>query len=582
MNSLSQIVPSYERGFKDKIVPIREAAKKIYTVEEFEEFKANFTIEEFLVSYVSIVAGIVESRVNTDFQTKQDLFSDIITSSKLGLNKAYDSFAPNGHSLSCKECGKMSVEIYQSNDFYEQDGKKFHKEDNGEISLKCFNSWVMDHIYYRVKGGYDKDRRKRTQFKEYACPHCNRFTIEKSSKDNEELLTCIFCTEETGIITRFSKKNISIEGVLGSTKERGSFYNSEVLSLSGAIGNTSDKDKEITLNEIIYSKENPELQLLQGKLKDAITDIKVAIAKNWSSKKTGIFKDPVKEAEMFDLLVPGDVIYSEEDIDQMNETERRRKIDSSNRSLGLKIAEEAGYSYPYAVCLDCGRKFYLGKNWERKFEQLKEEGCPFGDSAIEHNNTWSDGVYDAVEAKNNLTFQYRIGYERSLIAGSNSGSTTMFDGVGISKRNKQVLSNYDERRVNGFNLEVRSNKAGFSDVGDSVNVPLPRDYKGEKEHITEYMHQVTNRWMGKLRNSCPQCKAKLEELEVKLAGQGDFTCISCNYTWKLREGEFLKRVKSDAFTKDLYSKYLVLLKDLLFLRRELSNPVVDLQTSFGV
>lgn len=587
MNSLSQIVPSYERGFKDKIVPIREAAKKVYTVNEFNEFKEKFTREEFLVAYVSIVAGIVEARISADFQTKQDLFSEIVTNSKIGLNKAFDGFTPDGHTLSCKECGKMSVEIYESNTFYELEGKRFHNGDHGEIVLKCFNSWVMDHIYFRIKGGYDKDRRKRTQFKEYSCPDCQRYTIEKNANDNEEILICSFCTQETGIITQFSKKNIHIEDENGlkipeALKERGSFYNSEVLSLSGSIGN-SEKDKEITLHDLVYSKESPELHVLQSRLKDAVEDIKDAIAEKWTSKKTGIFRDPSREAEMFDFLVPGDVIYSEEDIDQMDEAEYRRKIDRSNRSLGLKIAEEAGYSYPYAVCLDCGRKFSLGKNWKRKFERLKKEGCFFAESAIEHTTVWSDGAYDVVEAKNNLAFQYRIGYERSVIAGSNSGSTTVFEETGIDKHNKQVLSNYDERRIHGFNLEVRSHKNGFSDIGDWANTLLPENYKGKKEHITEYMHQVTNRWMGKLRNSCPECKEKLEELEVKLAGQGDFTCLSCDYTWKLREGEFLKRIKSDVYTKNLYLKYLNLLKDLLLLRREMRNPVVDLQNPcFGV
>jgi len=203
MNSLNQIIPSYERGFKDKLVPIREAAKRVYTTNEFEEFKAKFTREEFLVGYVSIVAGIIDSRINTDFQTKQDLFSEIITNPKIGLNKAYDSFTPDEHNLACKECGKKSVDIYEANEYYELGGKKFHNGDHGEVVLKCLNSWVMDHIYFRVKGGYDKDRKKRAQFKEYSCPYCKRFTIEKNSKDNEEILICQYCTQETGVLTQF-------------------------------------------------------------------------------------------------------------------------------------------------------------------------------------------------------------------------------------------------------------------------------------------------------------------------------------------------------------------------------------------
>jgi len=573
MSSLFKIVRSYEKGLRGKsAVEIREAAKKIYTTREFDEFKSKNSKDEFIFSYASIVAGIVDSKIIAPNETKEDIFSEIVTDFKVGLNKAYDSFVPEGHSLTCKRCATKSIEIYESGNFEERQDKRFHIGDGGEVVLKSLNSWVMDHIFYRVKGGYDKEKKKRTQFKEYACPKCKRFTLERL-RDDDEVLVCRPCTEEEGSLVFFDKEQ--------AARQRNSFYNSDILSFHSPIGGNENKDS--VLEDILYVADNThEVAVLQGQVKAVIIQIKGKIGK-WKPRKTGIFREAQKEAEMFDFLVPGDIIYSEDDLENMSDKERIRKMGSANKSLGLEIAEKAGYSYPYAVCYDCGREFFLGKNWEKRFEQLKKEGCPFVDIADEHQLSWTaEGVYDVVEARNNLTFQYRIGYERALGAGSNNGSTN-FEGGGKLKRNKQTLSNYDERRINGLNLGIRSHKNGFSDIGKWAKTPLPEGYKGKKECITDYMHQVTNRWMGKLRNSCPDCKAELEELEMRLAGQGDFTCLSCGYTWKLREGEFLKRIKSNGDTKALYKAYLNLLYELLTLKKRSRVQIININNpNFGV
>lgn len=600
-SELTKISQTFEKSLRNKTaLEIRVYARLVYTTAQFEEFKRKYTKEEYLIAYASKVAEIIEQRVKiNDIAKKKDLFSKIISDPGVGLNKAFDSFNPDklicnicreevtddcyekdgrkfhkvddgeliSDKLVCKVCGKSSAEILNNGNYRDENGKRIHITDDGELVCKSFNSWVVDHIQYPTKNT-DKEADKRAQYKEYACPQCGKFILEKTRQEDEQLV-CEYCSED-GKAFYFNKSE--------ATKQKKSYYNTEMSYLSQPIGNGDDES--LTLNNILYDKDDSEELFLRSRLKDTISKIKMAIATKWPRQKTGIFKNPEQEAQMFDYFVPSEFLYSEEDIQNMSEQEFEQKIKKADKATGLMIAERAGYTFPYAICLDCGLKIILGnvgsdpKNpkYLEKWEALKKQGCP-NRFAEEHQIGSPPSGYDRDKAIADSDYQYRVGYERAITSGSNAGKVVNFE----ETSNTVSLSlNYDERRLQGSNLELRDHKSVFSDIGDAKDLNLPTNYKGEKEHITIYMHQVANRWMGKLRKDCPKCRAELAELEIMVVGRGQMTCPECGYTWDLREGDFLKRVKTDVNTKDLFKQFLSVLRELLILRHENSVSFVSI------
>lgn len=607
-SELSKTAYEFERSLKGKTAAeIRAAARKVYTNKQFEDLKRMYTKDEFLVAYAIKVAEAIERTVKIDdIERKKDLFCEIVSNPGIGLNKAYASFNPDklacaicgievmdeteevvanwvdkdgkkihiedggeftSEKLICEVCKKSSAEILMEENYYEKDGKRFHKDDDGELVCKSFNSWVVDHIQYPTKN-IDKDADKRAQYREYACPHCGRFVLEGTSSDTEEL-TCKSCSEEEG-------KGKEIKFLKSDARRsKKSFYNTEVSYLSQPIGNSDDEN--LTLNNLLFDKDDSEELILRSRLKDVIAKIKIEIG-GWPSQTTGIFKDPKVEAEMFDYFIPSEFLYDEVDIEHMDEQEFNQKIKSLNKATGLTIAEKSGHTFPYAICLDCGLKIALGKNWQKRIGQLQKQGCPHKKLGIEHKPDWSDQGYDRNRAIAEPTFQYRLGYkgERGLSSGSNNNKVVEFVAETIVPIG---VENYDERRIAGLNIELRSYTNGFSDIGKHIRKSLPEGYVGEKEHITQYMHQVANRWMGKLRKDCPnpKCRAEVEQLTLIVnsgsAGQGKVTCPSCGHSWDLREGDFIKRIKKDKATKDLYQLFLSILRELLFLRKNNTSVI---------
>ena len=611
VSELTKTAIGFEKALKGKTATdLRTAARKVNTVKQFEEFKRLYSKDDFLIAYAIKVAETIDRTVKiNDIEKKMDLFSEIISKPEIGLNKAYESFNPdkqicttcgeeivdttddtvanwyeeagkkfhtedNGEffaeKLVCGTCKKSSTEIIDAGAYYEKDGKRFHTDDDGELVCKCFNSWVIDHLRYATKN-IDKDADKRSQFREYACPHCGRFVLEGTSNEEEEL-NCKACSAEQNAPVNFLKRD--------ARRSKKSFYNTEINSLSQPIGN--GEDENLTLTNILVDKDDSEELMLKSRLKDVIAKIKGKIG-SWKPMKTGIFKNPADEAEMFDYFIPSEFLYSEADIAEMNDQEFEKKIKLPNKATGLIIAEKAGYTFPYVICLDCGLKVSLGKNWNSRIGQLQKQGCPHRHLADEHKTAWTDnGAYDRNRAIAEPLFQFRLGYknERGLSSGSNEGKIVEFvaENTMVSE-----AKNYDERRIAGMNLELRSYNNGFSDIGDHAQKPLPIGYEGVKEHITLYMHQVANRWMGKLRQDCPSCHTKVEQLSLLIGsgspGQGKVTCPHCSHVWVLREGDFIKRIKKDKGpngANELYQQFLSVLRELLFLRKNSNTGIISI------
>lgn len=568
VQKMERAVRDLERCFPSHVTDkLREEAQHVYTSADFLAFKAKYSLLHVQSAFARQIVKVIDRQLKyADLGRKEDLYSVILMDEKQGLNKALSSFDPEKASLACKLCEESSSSIIDNDDFYIKDGKKFHKADDGELVCKSLNSWIVDFIYYPTKGP-DKDAMKRSRFREYNCPTCGTPVLEKTKAKDEEM-TCEDCSSVLGKTVTFQKSN--------DLKSRKSFYHTEVYSISNPLG---DEDGP-TLDEILFdNSSDAEESILRSRANQLIDKLEGLVAQ-WTPRKSGIFKNsPSKESEVFRLLIPEDFLFSDHEIMKMTATEFQQKVPKSTKALGIIVAGKAGRIYPYAVCQDCGKKYDLGKNWEKNFQALQLQRCT--NEAVEHRSSWTDHVYDKARAQNDLTYQHRIGYERALEAGSNSGVFCDFK-EDKTAQPVPVGANYEERRLLGQNLELHSYTNGFSDIGDAVDIPLPAGYLGKKEHIDLYLFQAANRWMGKLRTDCPECKAEIDELnEAQEAGtpKGEMTCPHCGYKWNLREGDFLKRIKTNPQTNKLYQELMDTLRQILRLRVASKDPIIGISHS---
>ena len=565
VQKMERAVRDLERCFStESLEKLREEAQHIYTGIDFVAFKGKYSLLQVQAAFSRQIVRVIDRQLRyADLGKKEDLYSLILMDEKQGINKALSSFDPEKASLSCKLCEESSSVIIDSNDFYVKNGKKYHKVDDGELVCKSLNSWIVDFIYYPTKGP-DKDAMKRSRYREYNCPKCGTPVLEKT-RNKEEELTCEDCFSLFGEVTLFKKSN--------ELKSRKSYYHTEVFSISNPLGGDVDGP---TLDEMLFDNSNDaEEALLRSRANHLIDKLEKLIAQ-WVPRKSGIFKDndSLKESEVFRLLIPEDFLFSDHEVMKMSVAEFQKKVPKSTKALGIMIAGKAGRIYPYSVCQDCGKKYDLGKNWEKNFQMLQLQGCT--SEAIEHRSNWTDQVYDKARALNDVTYQHRIGYERALEAGSNSDVFCDFK-EDKTVKHVSVGVNYEERRLLGLNLELHSYTNGFSDIGDANIIPLPSGYLGKKEHIDLYLFQAANRWMGKLRTNCPNCKKEIDELnEAQEAGtpKGEFACPHCDYKWKLREGDFLQRIKTSPRTGRLYQELMDTLRQILKLRVASKDPII--------
>lgn len=570
VQKMERAVRDLERCFTpESINELREMAQHVYTTADFAAFNAKYNLLHVQSAFARQIVKIIDRQLrHADLGKKEDLFSVILMDEKQGVRKALSSFDPEKASLVCKLCNESSSTIIDSSNFYIKDGKKFHSADDGELVCKSLNSWIIDFIYYPTKGP-DRDAMKRSRFREYNCPTCGTSILEKTKAKDEEM-TCEDCSSLLGKTITFMKSN--------ELKSRKSYYHTEVYSISTPLGD----EEGPTLDEMLFNNGNDaEEAVLRTQANQLINKLESLITQ-WVPCKSGIFKSnssSAKESEVFRLLIPEDFLFSDNEIMKMTTLEFQQKVPKATKALGIIVAEKAGRIYPYAVCQDCGKKYDLGKNWEKNFQLLQFQRCT--NKAVEHCSGWTDQVYDKVRAQNDATYQYRIGYERALESGSNSNVFCEFK---EDKTAKAVLigTNYEERRLLGQNLELHSYTNGFSDIGDEINIPLPTGYLGKKEHIDVYLFQAANRWMGKLRTNCPKCKAQIDELnEAQEAGtpKGEMTCPHCKHKWNLREGDFLKRIKTNPQTGKLYQGLMDTLRQILKLRVASKDLVVGISRS---